>query len=240
MRKQKSLSPVSGMIEAMTRGRPRKIDDSVQRSFRLPARLLAQLQEAARQRGVEVADVVRDLLARHAADYLREGRRPRYDQHRALVARVREDKKLAPIFEKNLRRRAALTLPTDLGAEAMALVCRAVEAYRELEQAGEPTDERGALLGRLVEAAWGAFRERANVTRAMILCAVGHRPMAEGELLPLLEEARARFQKELDRETDRALTDLVNEGTLEDVGDPADRRFRLPSPGVSATRAKSE
>src|SRR5262245_53012738 len=114
-------------------GRPRKMENSRSRSFLLPSGLLEQLEEAAKMRGREVSDVVRELLEQSIVAFHRDSIPLWSERLREAVVRVRDDKALAGLFEKH-RGRKNLVVPTGLGLKRGQLVrlLEALEADREL------------------------------------------------------------------------------------------------------------
>ena len=113
-------------------GRPRKVQNSRSRSFLLPGDVLDRLEEAARLRGVEVSDVVRDILEKQISPYLSESKRAHRQRMKSIIAEVSQDPELAENFERN-KGQKDFALVSEISVAKYHLLTKALKAYRELE-----------------------------------------------------------------------------------------------------------
>jgi hypothetical protein len=119
--------------------RPRKIDDSRSRSFLLPSPLLEQMEEAARDRDIEVSDVLREILQEGIEKYLDESKRRRRERLERSVEEVTEDPHLGPHFREYKKARPpAVPLNTGLPKKDLMRLIDALQAEQELKSQPEP------------------------------------------------------------------------------------------------------
>jgi hypothetical protein len=127
------------------RGRPRKMNLGVKKSFFLPADLVEQLSLAADLLEVDVADVVRAILAENIDGCVKQAIKKRNTRLKQCIAAVEGNQTLAPIFRDN-KGMGVVTQPASLPPTDAKAIMEALAAYTELEDVAAIT-ERVKELG---------------------------------------------------------------------------------------------
>jgi hypothetical protein len=142
-------------------GRKRKFQDGVTRSFILPADMIADLKQAARLRGVEVPDVLRQLIAADMTLFMRESRAMYRQRVHAAIDWVKGHKVLAKYFDQlKDQKDAALPFNAPLTKHQRERLALAVTGFQDLRDtlSAEAENEGLPLLERLVVRARGQVR----------------------------------------------------------------------------------
>jgi len=118
-------------------GRHKLFESSKTMSVRFDTVMLDKLLEAARLRGVDVADVIREIINERLDGYLEASRSVRLKQCRACVAAVRDNPQLAALFEQNMNH-PGLSVPSrsSLGKDDLTALIEALAAHQELQATG--------------------------------------------------------------------------------------------------------
>ena len=141
-------------------GRKKKFEKSRSRSFLLPTDLLSKLEECAEMRGLDVSEVVHDLLDGQIVAYHAASRTVQRERSLKSVTSVQGDSQLAPLFEKYRGKKNPM-LPLSMGLKKgqVILLMEALEADRVIHE--DPPEEKqiNPLLAVLVAKVVPRYRD---------------------------------------------------------------------------------